>query len=66
MLSPREKVSGDQDTLSNCTKIQELVQVKRKKERGKLAGQALRTKVRGFAVLSCESHTVWFGHYPCW
>lgn len=38
----------------------------KKKGRVELAGQALRTEVRKFAVLSCESHTVWFGHCSCW
>lgn len=66
MLSPGERVPGDQDSLSNCAKIQELVQVKSKKRRGELPGQAVRTEVRKFAVSSCESHTVWFGHYSCW
>lgn len=61
MLNPRGRVSGDQDSLSDCTKIQELVQVKSKKGRGKLPGRVLRTEVRGFAVWSCESHTVWSG-----
>lgn len=64
MLNPRERLSDDQDSLSNCTKIQEFVRVKSKKGRGgKLAGQVLRTEIRGFAVSSCESHTVWFRHY---
>lgn len=77
MLNPRERVSGDQDSLSNCTKIQEFVRVKSKKGVGGASWLGRYSEQRSEDLL-CQAVKATqcglditllirgFGRYSCW